>query len=75
MTIEGSETEGLPELSGVQKVRPDAARLEELGSGGRLDDAATSLDILDDMVGRFGPPLEDLSIEQLRHQTDLGGSR
>jgi hypothetical protein len=51
MTIEGSETEGLPELSGVQKVRPDAARLEELGSGGRLDDAATTLDILDDMVG------------------------
>jgi hypothetical protein len=55
--------------------RPDAARLEELGSGGRLDDVATTLDILDDMVVRFGPPLEDLSIEQLRLQADRGGSR
>ena len=55
--------------------RPDAARLEELGSGGRLDDVATTLDILNDLVGRFGPPLEDRSIEQLRLQTDRGGSR
>ena len=43
--------EGLPELSGVQMARPDAARLEELGSGGRRDDAATTLDILTTWLG------------------------
>jgi HPt (histidine-containing phosphotransfer) domain-containing protein len=50
-----------------------AARLETMGAGGQLDDAAATLDDLAEMVGRLGPQLEGLSIEQLRHQAAGGG--
>ena len=52
----------------------EAARLETMGAGGQLDDAASTLDGLTEMVERLGPQLEELSIEQLRHQADGGGS-
>ena len=51
----------------------EAARLETMGAGGRLDDAASTLDGLAEMVGRLGPLLDDLSIEQLRRQADGPG--
>jgi hypothetical protein len=44
----------------------EAARLETMGAGGQLDDAASNLDGLTEMVARLGPQLEQLSIEQLR---------
>jgi len=44
-----------------------AARLEEMGAGEQLDAAPSVLEGLTEMVGRLGPLLEDLSIEQLRH--------
>jgi two-component system sensor histidine kinase/response regulator len=51
----------------------EAARLETMGAGGQLDDAASTLDGLTEMVGRLGPQLEELSLEQLRHQAAGGG--
>jgi two-component system sensor histidine kinase/response regulator len=50
-----------------------AARLEAMGAGGQLDDAASTLDGLTEMVERLGPQLEELSIERLRHQAAGGG--
>jgi HPt (histidine-containing phosphotransfer) domain-containing protein len=50
-----------------------AARLEAIGAGGQLDDAASTLDGLTEMVGRLGPQLEELSIKRLRHQAARGG--
>jgi CheY-like chemotaxis protein len=50
----------------------EAARLETMGIGGQLDDAAATLDGLAEMVGRLASQLEELSIEQLRHQADRG---
>jgi Hpt domain len=47
-----------------------AARLETMGAGGRLDEAAATLDGLTEMVGRLGAQLEDLSLDQLRHATN-----
>jgi hypothetical protein len=44
-----------------------------MGAGGQLDDAASTVDGLIEMVGRLGPQLEELSIEQLRHQAAGGG--
>jgi CheY-like chemotaxis protein/HPt (histidine-containing phosphotransfer) domain-containing protein len=44
-----------------------AARLEAMGAGGGLDEAAATLDGLAERVGRLGSVLEGLSIEQLRH--------
>jgi two-component system, sensor histidine kinase and response regulator len=49
------------------------ARLETMGASDQLDDAASTLDGLSEMVERLGPLLEELSIEQLRHQTAGGG--
>jgi response regulator RpfG family c-di-GMP phosphodiesterase len=50
-----------------------AARLETMGAGGQLDEAAPALDGLVEMVRRLGPLLEDLSIEQLWHNDgDMG---
>ena len=40
---------------------------------GQLDDAASTLNGLIEMVGRLGPQLEELSIDQLRHQATGGG--
>jgi HPt (histidine-containing phosphotransfer) domain-containing protein len=51
----------------------EAARLETMGAGGQLDDAAPTLDGLAEMVGRLGPLLEELTIEQLRRQADGPG--
>jgi CheY-like chemotaxis protein len=51
----------------------EAARLETMGAGGQLDDAASTLDGLTEMVERLGSQLEGLSIEQLRHQAAGGG--
>ena len=51
----------------------EAARLETMGASGQLDDAASTLDGLAELVGRLGPELEELSIEQLRHQAAGGG--
>jgi HPt (histidine-containing phosphotransfer) domain-containing protein len=48
-----------------------AARLETMGSGGQFDQAASTVDGLTEMVERLGPQLEGLSLEQLRHPTDL----
>jgi two-component system, sensor histidine kinase and response regulator len=50
-----------------------AARLEMMGAGGQLDEAASTLDGLTEMVERLGSQLEELSIEQLRHQAASGG--
>jgi HPt (histidine-containing phosphotransfer) domain-containing protein len=50
-----------------------AARLETMGAGGRLDEAGSTLDGLAGMVGRLGPRLEELTIEQLRRQADGPG--
>ncbi len=50
----------------------EAARLETMGASGQLDDAASTLDGLAEMVERLGPRLEELSIEQLRHQAAGG---
>jgi hypothetical protein len=44
-----------------------------MGAGGQLDEAASTLDGLAEMVGRLGPLLEELTIEQLRHQAAGGG--
>jgi PAS domain S-box-containing protein len=52
----------------------EAARLEAMGAGSQLDDAAATLDGLADLVRRLGPQLEGLSIEQLRRQAAGGGS-
>jgi PAS domain S-box-containing protein len=46
----------------------EAARLEAMGAGGGLGEAAATLDGLAEVVGRLGQQLEGLSIEQLRHQ-------
>ena len=43
-----------------------AALLEAMGAGGELGDAATAFETLADLIGRLGPLLEDLSIDQLR---------
>jgi two-component system, sensor histidine kinase and response regulator len=51
-----------------------AARLEMMGAGGQLDEAASTLDGLTEMVERLGSQLEELSIEQLRHQAASGGA-
>ena len=51
----------------------EAARLETMGAGGELDAAASTLDVLAEMVGRLGPQLEELSFEQLRRQAAGGG--
>ena len=50
----------------------EAARLETMGASGQLDDAASTLGVLDEMVERLGPQLEGLSIERLRHQAAGG---
>jgi hypothetical protein len=50
----------------------EAARLETMGASGQLDDAASTLDVLAEMVERLGPQLEGLSIERLRHQAAGG---
>jgi CheY-like chemotaxis protein len=50
----------------------EAARLETMGACGQLDEAAATLDRLTEMVGRLGPQLEELSIDQLRHQSTGG---
>ena len=50
----------------------EAARLETMGAGGQLDAAASTLVGLAEMVERLGPQLEELSIEQLRHQAAGG---
>jgi HPt (histidine-containing phosphotransfer) domain-containing protein len=47
-----------------------ALELEEMGASGRLDDAASALEGLSEVVGQLGPLLEDLSIEQLRRQAE-----
>jgi hypothetical protein len=44
-----------------------------MGAGGQLDEAASTLEGLTEMVERRGPQLEELSIEQLRHQATCGG--
>jgi hypothetical protein len=44
-----------------------------MGAGGQLDEAASTLDGLTEMVERLGPQLEELSIEQLRHQAASRG--
>jgi two-component system sensor histidine kinase/response regulator len=51
----------------------EAARLETMGDSGQLDEAASTLDGLTEMVVRLGPQLEELSIEQLRHQAARPG--
>jgi PAS domain S-box-containing protein len=51
----------------------EAARLETMGAGGQLDDAASTLDGLAEMVDRLGPLLEELSIDQLQQQIAGGG--
>jgi two-component system sensor histidine kinase/response regulator len=50
-----------------------ARELEEMGAGGELAAAASTLDGLTEMVGRLGPLLDDLSLEHLRHQAAGGG--
>jgi two-component system, sensor histidine kinase and response regulator len=50
-----------------------AARLEMMGTGGHLDEAASTLDRVVKMVGRLGARLGGLSIEQLRHEVAGGG--
>jgi two-component system sensor histidine kinase/response regulator len=50
-----------------------ASGLEEMGAGGQLDAAPSTLDGLAEMAGRLGPLVEDLSIEQLRRQADGPG--
>jgi CheY-like chemotaxis protein len=52
----------------------EAARLETMGAGGRLDDAGSTLNGLTEMMGWLGPQLEEVSIERLRHQAADGGS-
>jgi PAS domain S-box-containing protein len=52
----------------------EAARLETMGAGGPIDDAASTLDGLIEIVERLAPQLEELSIEQLRHRAASGGS-
>ncbi|HWE36476.1 MAG TPA: PAS domain S-box protein [Isosphaeraceae bacterium] len=51
----------------------EAARLEAMGAGGQLDDAARAFGGLSELVGRLGPLLEEISIEQLRHQAATSG--
>jgi HPt (histidine-containing phosphotransfer) domain-containing protein len=51
----------------------EAARLETMGAGGQLDDAASTFDGLTALVERLGPQLEGLSIERLRQQAAGGG--
>jgi CheY-like chemotaxis protein len=51
----------------------ESARLETMGASGQLDDAASTLDGLVEMVERLGPQLEGLSIEPLRHQAAGSG--
>jgi HPt (histidine-containing phosphotransfer) domain-containing protein len=51
----------------------EAARLETIGAGGHLDDAAPTLDGLIEIVEQLGSQLADLSMEQLRHQAAGGG--
>jgi two-component system sensor histidine kinase/response regulator len=48
-------------------------KLEDLGASGQLAAAASTLDDLTELVGRLGPLLEGLSIEQLRLQAAGGG--
>jgi CheY-like chemotaxis protein len=50
-----------------------AARLETMGASGQLDEAASTLDSLSEMVGRLAALLEELTIEQLRQQAAGGG--
>ena len=50
----------------------ETARLEEMGAGGQLHAVASTLDVLTEMVERLGLQLEELSIEQLRHQAAGG---
>jgi two-component system, sensor histidine kinase and response regulator len=52
-----------------------AARLEAMGAGGQLDEAAATLDGLAEMVARLGPQLEELSTERLRHNHGGMGPR
>ncbi len=46
-----------------------AARLEAIGAGGELGDAASAFETLSDMVGRLGPYLEYLPIDELRNSS------
>jgi two-component system sensor histidine kinase/response regulator len=50
-----------------------ASGLEKMGASGRLDAAPSTLDGLTEIVGRLGLLLDDLSLEQLRHQAAGGG--
>ena len=50
----------------------EATRLEEMGAGGQLHAVASTLEVLTEMVERLGLQLEELSIEQLRHQAAGG---
>jgi CheY-like chemotaxis protein len=50
-----------------------AWELEEMGASGQLAAAASTLEGLTEVVGRLGPLLDDLSIEQLRRQAEGGG--
>ena len=46
-----------------------AALLEAMGAGGELGDAASAFETLADMIGRLGPFLEDLPIDELRRHS------
>ena len=54
------------------KAAQAAARLEGMGAGGQLDDAAATLDGLTAMVERLVSQLEEVSVEQLRLQAEGG---
>ena len=45
-----------------------AARLEAMGAGGELGDAASTFETLAEMIERLGPLLENLPIDELRGQ-------
>ena len=46
-----------------------AARLEAMGVGGELGEAASVFEALAEMIGRLGPLLDDLPIDDLRRQS------
>ena len=46
-----------------------AARLEAMGAGGELGDAASTFETLADLIERLGPLLENLPIDELRRRS------
>jgi hypothetical protein len=50
----------------------ETAPIETIGAGGQLDDDASTLDVLAEMVEWPGPQLVELPIEPLRHQAAGG---